>query len=363
MNEFNRELKIKTVRLAHLLSEYLRSQGIDMWLEYGAALGAVREGGIIDGDLDIDFGIRWKDWGRFRQLILQAQRSREVGGPLYEIASLIPFAFDFRTFSAFDHQPFPLGGEVCKIKVRNPSLELRVDKREYTDSLYLDIYGFEEYNGVKSSAINYGSVCRSKSYYQKNLKKIKFEGLDFYISKYAEKYLDYIYQDAGGVGVTWRDPVKREEVADWECGLYSCNNEDSISGFIEGTFDLFHIGHVKIFQKMREVFDTTIAAITTDEVMKTYKSAPIIPFEDRVEMIKSCKYIDKVIAAPPHSVATIEWMEKNNIDYVIQGVPREGYPQEFFEKWYSDPLKEHRFITFPETPECHTAHLKEKISK
>ena len=59
MKEFNRELKIKTVRLAHLLSEYLRSQGIDMWLEYGAALGAVREGGIIDGDLDIDFGIRY----------------------------------------------------------------------------------------------------------------------------------------------------------------------------------------------------------------------------------------------------------------------------------------------------------------
>jgi len=358
MNLINRELKIKTVRLAHLLSEYLRSQGIDMWLEYGAALGAVREGGIIDGDLDIDFGVRWKDWGRFREMILQAQRSREVGGPLYEIASLIPFAFDFRTFSAFDHKPFPLGGEVCKIKVRNPTLELRVDNRKYTDSLYIDIYAFEDYGGVKSSAINYGSSYLSKSYYQKNLKKIKFEGLDFYISKYAEKYLDYIYQDAGGAGVTWRDPVKREDVADWECGLYSCNNEDSISGFIEGVFDLFHIGHVRIFQKMREVFDTTIAAITSDEVVRTYKEAPIIPFEDRVEMIKSCKYIDKVILAPPRSIATIEWMEKNDIDYVSHG----DTTQEFIEKWYSEPLKEHRLITFPETPECHTADLKEKIS-
>ena len=43
MNEFNRELKRKTVQLAHLLSEYLHSQGIDMWLEYGSALGAVGE--------------------------------------------------------------------------------------------------------------------------------------------------------------------------------------------------------------------------------------------------------------------------------------------------------------------------------
>jgi len=352
-------LKNRTVRLAHLISEYLNSEGIDMWLEYGAALGGVREGGIITGDLDIDFGIWWKDWGRFRNMLLQAQRSGEVGGPLYEIASSIPFVFDFRTFPAFEYKSFPLGGEVCKIKVRDPSVELKVDSPGYTDSLYIDIYGFEEFNNVKSSAINYGSVCRSKLYYQKNLKKIKFEGLDFYISQYAEKYLDYIYQDAGGAGVTWRDPVKREDVADWECGLYSCNKEDSISGFIEGTFDLFHIGHVKIFQKMREVFDTNIAAITTDEVMKTYKSAPIIPFEDRVEMIKSCKYIDKVILAPPRSIATIEWMEKNNIDYVIHG----DATQEFVEKWYSEPLKEHRLITFPETPECHTADLKEKISQ
>ena len=246
-------LKDRTVRLAHLISEYLNSEGIDMWLEYGAALGGVREGGIIAGDLDIDFGIWWKDWGRFRNLILQAQRSREVGGPIFEIASSIPFAFDFRTFADFKYQSFPLGGqvahmvnadvpEVCKIKVRDPSVETKVDNPRYTDSLYIDIYGFEEYNNVKSSAINYGSVCRSKLYYQKNLKKIKFEGLDFYISKYAEKYLDYIYQDAGGTGVTWRDSVKREDVVDWEHGLRSCKSEDPISGCIEGVLICFTLG-------------------------------------------------------------------------------------------------------------------------
>jgi hypothetical protein len=52
-------------------------------------------------------------------------------------------------------------------------------------------------------------------------------------------------------------------------------------------------------------------------------------------------------------------MEKNSIDYVVHG---DATP-EFFEKWYSDPLKEHRLVTFPETPECHSAHLKEKISQ
>jgi cytidyltransferase-like protein len=349
--------KDKTLLLAHSISEYLNSQGIDIWLEYGSALGAVREGGVINGDLDIDFGIWWKDWGRFRQLVLDSHKSNTES--FYKIGSSIPFSFDFRTFPVFDYKPFPLGGEVCKIKVLDPSVEVSVDKQAYSDSLYLDIYCFKEHNSIKSSPVCYESSYRSKSYYQKNLKKIQFEGLDFYVSKYAEKYLDYIYKDAGGEGVTWRTPVKREDVVDWEHSLYSSNTEDPVSGCIEGVFDLFHIGHVRIFQKMREAFDTTIAAITPDEVVKTYKNAPIIPFNERVEMIKSCKYIDKVIAAPPGSVATIEWMENNNVDYVVHGEATE----EFVEKWYSDAVKEHRFITFPETPDRHTSSLRKKIYK
>ena len=45
-------------------------QGIDIWLEYGSALGAVREGGIIKGDHDIDMAIWSKDWAKFKDILI-----------------------------------------------------------------------------------------------------------------------------------------------------------------------------------------------------------------------------------------------------------------------------------------------------
>jgi len=348
-------LKDRTVRLAHLISEYLNSEGIDMWLEYGAALGGVREGGIITGDLDIDFGIWWKDWGRFRNMILQAQRSREVGGPLYEIASSIPFAFDFRTFPAFEHKSFPLGGEVCKIKVRDPSVELKVDNPRYTDSLYLEIYGFEEFNNVKSSPINYGSSYRSKLYYHKNLKQIKFEGFDFYVSKYVEKYLDYIYKDVGGEGMTWRTPTEEKG----EKLIHSWYNEDKVTGYVEGVFDLFHKGHLRLLKRANKIFDKVLAAVTPDDIVKTYKDKlPVIPFEDRKEMLESCKYIDEVITGSPTLIPTINWMEENGIDYIVAGRSKESP----IDKWYSEIINEERLLLLDETPDYHTADLIKKIS-
>ena len=103
--------------------------------------------------------------------------------------------------------------------------------------------------------------------------------------QYAEKYLDYLYKDTGGLGTDWRKKVvKNEDISSWEGGLRSYTYKDSITGCTEGVFDLYHKGHVRLFQKMKDIFDKVVVAVTPDEIVKTYKKSPVFSFEERVEI-------------------------------------------------------------------------------
>ena len=335
----NKQFFQPTLELAYCFSEHLISQGIDVWLEYGSALGAAREKGVIEGDTDIDLGIWWKDWDKFKNIVVSG-----------EIPSSSPFTFDFRTNLVEGHGFF--GGTDAKEERRGEMCKIELDSEN--ESTYIDIYGFEEYGDTKSSAIIYNKAFRSKLYYQKNLRPIKFDGFDFYVSKYNEKYLDYLYRDTGGEGQTWRHPVNNY---DWITEMPSVHKPDVVTGYAEGVFDLFHKGHVRILKKAKDKFDKVYAAVTPNHIAATYKNPPIIPFEDRVEILESCKYVDKVIAACPNSVYTVDWMENNNVDYIVHGKTDE----EFLRRWYDEPMKESRLILLDETPDYHTSDLIKQI--
>ena len=69
-----------------------------------------------------------------------------------------------------------------------------------------------------------------------------------------------------------------------------------IVGYTTGVFDLFHIGHLNILRRAREKCDKLIVGVTTDELLKVYKNkSPIIPFEERISIVKSIKYVDEVV--------------------------------------------------------------------
>jgi glycerol-3-phosphate cytidylyltransferase len=70
----------------------------------------------------------------------------------------------------------------------------------------------------------------------------------------------------------------------------------SIIGYTTGVFDLFHIGHLNILRKAKENCDYLIVGVSTDELVKSYKSkAPIIPYLERKEIIESIRYVDEVV--------------------------------------------------------------------
>lgn len=67
-------------------------------------------------------------------------------------------------------------------------------------------------------------------------------------------------------------------------------------GYTSGVFDMFHIGHLNILKRAKEKCDYLVVGVTTDALCYQRKQKrPVICEQDRVEIVKSIKYVDKVV--------------------------------------------------------------------
>lgn len=73
------------------------------------------------------------------------------------------------------------------------------------------------------------------------------------------------------------------------------SKENIIIGYTVGTFDLFHIGHLNLLKCARKFCDRLIVGVNSEEYVLSYKPLkPIIPLDERMEIVKSIKYVDDV---------------------------------------------------------------------
>lgn len=90
-----------------------------------------------------------------------------------------------------------------------------------------------------------------------------------------------------------------------------------------GTYDLFHIGHVRLFARIRQRWDRLVVAVSTDEFNAIKGKRSVVPYADRVEMVKACRWVDEVI---PET----DWAQKARdiaalgADAVVMGSDWEG---------------------------------------
>lgn len=70
-----------------------------------------------------------------------------------------------------------------------------------------------------------------------------------------------------------------------------------VIGYTTGVFDLFHIGHLNMLKNAKSLCDKLIVGVTTDELMLSYKKKKaVIPFEERIEIVRDIKWVDAAIA-------------------------------------------------------------------
>ena len=68
-----------------------------------------------------------------------------------------------------------------------------------------------------------------------------------------------------------------------------------IIGYTSGVYDLFHIGHLNLLKNAKGMCDKLIVGVTTDDLSLYKGKKPLIPFDDRIEIVRSIRYVDAVV--------------------------------------------------------------------
>ena len=119
-----------------------------------------------------------------------------------------------------------------------------------------------------------------------------------------------------------------------------------------GTFDLFHIGHLKLLQRLKKLGDKLIVSVSTDEFNELKGKKTIIPFEQRAEIVENIKCVDMVISENSWE-QKVQDIKKYNVDIFSIGDDWKG---EF------DFLKEHCEVLYLErTKDISSTQLKNTL--
>ncbi|MGB0847179.1 MAG: adenylyltransferase/cytidyltransferase family protein [Thiolinea sp.] len=91
-----------------------------------------------------------------------------------------------------------------------------------------------------------------------------------------------------------------------------------------GTFDLFHIGHLRLLQRAREMGDYLIVGVSTDEFNRGKNKETVIPYDQRAEIVNNMQCVDAVIPE-------CTWEQKRNdvmnygVDLFVMGADWRGH--------------------------------------
>jgi choline-phosphate cytidylyltransferase len=92
--------------------------------------------------------------------------------------------------------------------------------------------------------------------------------------------------------------------------------------YMDGVFDLFHIGHLNAIQQCAKLGNRVIIGVTGDQDAVCYKRKPVMTQKERTSIVAAIKVVNKVICPCP-LVVTEAFMNEHKIDLVVHGFANE----------------------------------------
>ena len=158
----------------------------------------------------------------------------------------------------------------------------------------------------------------------------------------------------GKVIERYREDAHKYGVESYEYKINSgrVNNSPQIKiGYLSGTFDLFHVGHINMLRRAKEYCDYLVVGVHRDASHKG--KTTIISFEDRMEVVRNCRFVDSVIPS-----------EREDCDVYLKGIVKYHYL--FVGSDYKGTERFNRYevkiVYFPYTQGVSSTMLREKIN-
>lgn len=136
-------------------------------------------------------------------------------------------------------------------------------------------------------------------------------------------------------------------------------NEDKIViGYTAGVYDLFHIGHLNLLKNAKGLCDKLIVGVTVDELVKYKGKEAFIPFTERAEIVRSCRYVDAVV--PQEDMDKITMCKK--IGATLLFVGDDWYNTDKWKKYEKDANDNGiKIIYFPYTKSVSSTKIREAL--
>lgn len=133
-----------------------------------------------------------------------------------------------------------------------------------------------------------------------------------------------------------------------------------VVGYTTGVFDLFHIGHLNLLKNAKGMCDKLIVGVTVDDLVQYKGKKAMIPFEDKIEIVRSCRYVDA--AVPQYDMDKLKACKQ--LGATILFVGNDWYGTEKWKKYEEDFDKEGiKIIYFPYTVGVSSTKITEALKK
>lgn len=153
-----------------------------------------------------------------------------------------------------------------------------------------------------------------------------------------------------------------------ECSM--CNNgcEGQTSkpyhiGYVAGAFDMFHIGHLNLVRRAKERCNYLVAGVISDErVFELKNRNPVIPCNERMQVVAGCRYVDEVIELPLGGASIRDAYNRVHFDCMFSGDDHANDPGWLMEQEYLRSLgSDIVFVSY--TKETSSTDIRKKISQ
>lgn len=137
-------------------------------------------------------------------------------------------------------------------------------------------------------------------------------------------------------------------------------------GYTCGVYDLFHVGHLNLFERCKKHCDYLIVGICSDDYVRVFKNKePVINENDRARIVGALKCVDEVaIISNEETVDKVLAWKRFKFNVLFSGDDWKGTPRFLqTEKAFKELGLDIETVFFPYTQGVSTSQIKDQIDK